>query len=245
MVDSNSSILPNLSIDSSNPLYLHPSDHPGMILVSKFFSGTGFGAWKSAIKIALSAKKKLGFTSNTLTMPILWNELNTRYGQANRAKFYQLQKNHCQITQGSSAAQLFAKREEDQRLIKFLVGLTPSYDMIKINILMMQQLLSISHACGILIQDEKQKEIHTITDFIASSASMYASSEAPTSGGTRENKRALVYSHCKKNGHSINKCYKLIGFPKNLKLNKGMKFTNLADDQGKMVIRINLNNSKP
>ncbi|XP_076943273.1 uncharacterized protein LOC143613465 [Bidens hawaiensis] len=91
--------------------------------------------------IALSAKNKLGFINNTLTMPeneqqlaiwqrcndmviswilktltgdisssvlyaenaqILWNELNSRYGQANGAKFCQLQKNLCQMTQGSS-----------------------------------------------------------------------------------------------------------------------------------------------
>ncbi|XP_076922179.1 uncharacterized protein LOC143604786 [Bidens hawaiensis] len=118
-----------MSFDSSNPLYLHPSDHPGMILVSKFFGGTRFGAWKRAMMIALSAKNKLGFINNTLTMPnneqqmvvwqhfndmvisrifitltrdisdsvlyaetaqILWNELNSRYGQANGANFYQL-----------------------------------------------------------------------------------------------------------------------------------------------------------
>ncbi|XP_076925997.1 uncharacterized protein LOC143589015 [Bidens hawaiensis] len=90
---------------------------------------------------ALSAKNKLGFINNTLTMPVnelhlvIWqhcndmviswilntlshdirdsvlyaettqvlrHELNTRYGQENGPKFYQLQKNLCQITQGSS-----------------------------------------------------------------------------------------------------------------------------------------------
>ncbi|XP_076942002.1 uncharacterized protein LOC143611727 [Bidens hawaiensis] len=97
------------------------------------------------------------------TAQILLNELNSRYDQANGAKFYQLQKNL--ITQGSSdiatyfakmksdwdelnaintipscnygAAQFFAKRDEDQRPIQFLLGLNPSYDMIRSNILMM------------------------------------------------------------------------------------------------------------
>ncbi|XP_076943782.1 uncharacterized protein LOC143614151 [Bidens hawaiensis] len=120
------------------------------------------------------------------TTQILWNELNTRYDQANGARFYQLQKNLCQITQ---AAQLFVKREEDQRLIQFLVGFNPSYDTIRSNILIMQPLPSINRAYGILIQDETQKEIHTTTDFIASSESMNASSKGPTSGVTRENRR--------------------------------------------------------
>ncbi|XP_076906769.1 uncharacterized protein LOC143563001 [Bidens hawaiensis] len=138
------------------------------------------------------------------TAQILWNELISRYGKANGAKNYQLQKNLCQTTQGSidiatyfakmksiwdelnaintipsctcGVAHAFSKRDEDKRLIQFLFGLNLSYDMIRSNILMMQPLPSINRTYGILIQDEKQKVIHTITDFIASSASMNASS---------------------------------------------------------------------
>lgn len=54
------------NIDSSNPLYLHQSDHPAMILVSKAFDGTGFGAWKRSMTIALSAKNKLSFVDGKL-----------------------------------------------------------------------------------------------------------------------------------------------------------------------------------
>ncbi|XP_076896727.1 uncharacterized protein LOC143549813 [Bidens hawaiensis] len=117
------------------------------------------------------------------TAQILWNELNSRYGQPNGARVYQLQKNLCQITQGShdistyfskiksnwdelnaintipaytcGVAHAFVKREEDQRLIQFLVGLNPSYDMIRSNILMMQPLPPIDRAYGILMQVEK------------------------------------------------------------------------------------------
>ncbi|XP_076908531.1 uncharacterized protein LOC143565450 [Bidens hawaiensis] len=160
------------------------------------------------------------------TAQTLWNELNSRYGQASGARVYQLQKNLCQISQGSSdiatyfakmkyhwdelnavnsipsctcgAAHTFAKREEDQRLIQFLVGLNPNYDMIRSNILMMQPLPSIDRAYGIVIQDEKQREIHTTTiDFIASSASMHVNTGGP-----------------------------------NYKFAKGKKFANLAEEQG-------------
>ncbi|XP_076955974.1 uncharacterized protein LOC143630989 [Bidens hawaiensis] len=178
------------------------------------------------------------------TAQSLWNELNSRFGQANGAMFYLLQKNLCQITRGSKdistyfakmksnwdelnaintitsctcgAAYFFAKREEDQRS----------------NILMMQPLPYVNRAYGILMQDEKQKEIHTITDFTTSSTSMNASSGGLTSGETGETRRALVCTHCKRNGHSVNKCYKLIGFPKDFKFTKGKKFANLAEDQG-------------
>ncbi|XP_076919388.1 uncharacterized protein LOC143580172 [Bidens hawaiensis] len=198
----NTSFVQNLVIDSSNPFYLHPSDYPGMILVSKFFDGNGYGAWKRAMSIALSAKNKLGVLYAE-TAQNLWNELNSRYGQASGVRVYQLQKNIYQISQVSSdiatyfakkksnwdelnvvnsipsctcgAVHAFSKREEDQRLIQCLVGLNPSYDMIRSNILMMQPIPSIDRSYGILIQDEKQREIHTTTtDFIVSSASMHA-----------------------------------------------------------------------
>ncbi|XP_076950879.1 uncharacterized protein LOC143623998 [Bidens hawaiensis] len=176
------------SIDSSNPLYLHASDHPGMLLVSKSFDGTGFNAWKRAMSIALSAKNKLRFVTgdvpipsiptqqqlwqrcndmviswilNTLSKDIsesvlytqtahqLWTELDDRYNQENGANLYQLQKNLCQISQGNSDiatyftkvksnwdelnalsgipsctcgnSVLIAKREEQQRLVQFLM----------------------------------------------------------------------------------------------------------------------------
>ncbi|XP_076939220.1 uncharacterized protein LOC143607795 [Bidens hawaiensis] len=174
--------------------------------------------------IALSAKNKIGFINNTLTMPeyeqqlkiwqrcndlviswilntltrdisdsvlyaeasqILWNELNSRYGQANGAKFFQFQKNLCQSTQGRSNIS--------------------TYGTIGSNILMMQPIPSISSAYGILMQDEKQNEIHTTIDFTTTSASTSERSGAPTSGGIGENRRTLACTHCKKNGHSVNK----------------------------------------
>uniref|UniRef100_A0A251V5W0 Putative gag-polypeptide of LTR copia-type n=1 Tax=Helianthus annuus TaxID=4232 RepID=A0A251V5W0_HELAN len=59
----------NNQIDSSNPLYLHPSDHPGMLLVSKLFDGSGFGAWKRSISIALSVNNKLCFVNGEIEAP--------------------------------------------------------------------------------------------------------------------------------------------------------------------------------
>ena len=56
-------------ITSLDPLYLHPSDHPGMQLGTTQFDGSNFGSWKKAITIALSAKNKLGFVNGKVTKP--------------------------------------------------------------------------------------------------------------------------------------------------------------------------------
>ncbi|XP_035830652.1 uncharacterized protein LOC118479895 [Helianthus annuus] len=277
------------SIDESNPLYLHPSDHPGMILVSKQFDGTGFGSWKRAMMIALSAKNKLGFVTGTVTnssnsdlwqrcndMVIswiintlareisesvlyvqtasqLWKELNDRYGQANGTKFYQLQKSLCEISQGNSniasyftkikciwdeisslytippcscgTYQEMVKREEEQRLIQFLMGLNSTYDAIRGNILMMQPLPSISQAYALLIHDEKQKEIHPATQSFTEASAMHVQNQ---SQGNSYNKpgdlKKVICENCKKPGHATNKCYRLIGFPKDFKFTKPKRF---------------------
>ncbi|XP_009763371.1 uncharacterized protein LOC107793847 [Nicotiana tabacum] len=56
-------------IDSSHPFFLHPSDYPGMNLVSSSFDGKSYGVWRRAVVIALSAKNKLGFIDGTLSIP--------------------------------------------------------------------------------------------------------------------------------------------------------------------------------
>lgn len=56
-------------MDPSSPLYLNPSDNPGTVLVSKCFDGTGFGPWRRAMVIALSAKNKLGFVDGSCAKP--------------------------------------------------------------------------------------------------------------------------------------------------------------------------------
>ncbi|XP_022030483.1 uncharacterized protein LOC110931392 [Helianthus annuus] len=229
----NSQLIPPM--DSSNPLFLHPSDHPGMILVSKQFDGTGFGSWKRAMSIALSAKNKFGFVDGSVTIstnPSLWSRCNDM-----------LQKSICEISQGSSdiatyftkiksirdelsslsevpacscgAYAVIAKKEEEEKLIQFLMGLNSSYDNydnVRANILMMQPLPSINKAYSLLVQDENQKEIHPVSQAFPDVSSMNVQ--------TRSDSKKPVCSHCKKPGHSVNKCYRLIGFPKDFKFNK-------------------------
>ncbi|KAJ0587501.1 putative transcription factor interactor and regulator CCHC(Zn) family [Helianthus annuus] len=270
---SSETINTSMTIDSSNPLYLHPSDHPGMILVSKSFDGTGFGAWKRAMTIALSAKNKLGFVTGHLSREIgasvlyvesahqLWMELNDRYGQVNGAKFYQLQKNLCEIVQGNcdvatyftklktnwdelnainvippctcATAHLIAKRDEDQRLMQFLMGLNSCYDTVRGNILMMQPLPSLNQAYSLVIQDEKQREIHAASMFHSESASMNVSSQIHSTQYSRyDNKKSIICSNCKKNGHHASKCYRLIGFPKDFKFTKSRRgAANMVGDE--------------
>lgn len=56
-------------VDISNPLFIHHSNHPSMMLVSKPLNGDNYSTWSYATKISLSAKNKLGFVDGIVTQP--------------------------------------------------------------------------------------------------------------------------------------------------------------------------------
>ncbi|XP_015164401.1 uncharacterized protein [Solanum tuberosum] len=56
-------------IDASHPVFLSPSDSPGINMIKTTFDGFNFGSWKRGILISLSAKNKLGFINGTCKCP--------------------------------------------------------------------------------------------------------------------------------------------------------------------------------
>lgn len=110
----------------------------------------------------------------------MWNELGDRFGQSNGARWFQLQKDICFITQGNSdiatyytklkkiwdelalvsnlprcscgAVQELTKYEQNQKLIQFFIGLNSEYNVTRGNILLMRPLPSVPVAYGLLIQ---------------------------------------------------------------------------------------------
>jgi len=59
------------TINFNHPYYLHPSDSPGMTLISAVFYGRGYPGLTRSILIALSAKKKPGFINGSCKVPDL------------------------------------------------------------------------------------------------------------------------------------------------------------------------------
>lgn len=57
------------AVDSSHAFYIHPSDYPGMNLVSTISDGKSYGGWRRSVVLTLSAKNKLGFIDGSLAYP--------------------------------------------------------------------------------------------------------------------------------------------------------------------------------
>ncbi|CAL9031134.1 unnamed protein product [Prunus brigantina] len=59
----------NSVMESSNPLFIHSSDHPGLLLVSKKLNGDNYATWQRSMVIALTAKNKIGFVDGCIEQP--------------------------------------------------------------------------------------------------------------------------------------------------------------------------------
>lgn len=60
------------AITSDHPLFLHQTDHPGLILISKKLTGSdNYSSWKRSMVIALNAKNKMKLITGEFPEPTL------------------------------------------------------------------------------------------------------------------------------------------------------------------------------
>lgn len=58
-----------MSMDVNHPYYLHPSDNPGMQLITVMLTENNYNRWHRSMEIALSSKLKLGFVDGSCSPP--------------------------------------------------------------------------------------------------------------------------------------------------------------------------------
>ncbi|XP_009794172.2 uncharacterized protein LOC142164819 [Nicotiana tabacum] len=57
------------NFDSTTPLYMHPSESDGTMLVPMVFDGIGYRSWKKGVLRALLVKNKVGFITGKCKKP--------------------------------------------------------------------------------------------------------------------------------------------------------------------------------
>lgn len=57
------------TLDSTSPLYMHPSESARSMLVPVAFDGTGYRSWRRGILRVLSVKNKVGFITGKYKKP--------------------------------------------------------------------------------------------------------------------------------------------------------------------------------
>ncbi|GKA02635.1 cysteine-rich receptor-like protein kinase 8 [Tanacetum coccineum] len=67
-----------------HPLYFHPNDHPGLLLIAKKLNGSdNYGTWKRSMLIALSDKNKLKLINGEYDEPTVDSPLRAYWERAN------------------------------------------------------------------------------------------------------------------------------------------------------------------
>lgn len=125
--------------------------------------------------------------------------------------------------------------QQRRRIIQFLMKLDGKYQQTRSSILIMKDLPTVSEAYRILIQEQTHQEISKITHTIEQDTSMacrvekrknydnkYKKNEKYASGSKKSN-TTLFCENCKIHGHTIDRCWKVHGYPQGFKNNSWKK----------------------
>ncbi|XP_020527272.1 uncharacterized protein LOC110007857 [Amborella trichopoda] len=93
------------------------------------------------------------------------------------------------------------------------MGLNDSCELVRANILLMEPLPPVFKAYSLVLQEERQRDIHLIAPNTEAVAFVITKQSSSKKGGTRP---PLHYDFCHKDNHTKDRCYKLIGYPKRL-----------------------------
>ncbi|TMW89362.1 hypothetical protein EJD97_017268, partial [Solanum chilense] len=236
-------------IDINNPLYIHPSDNPSLILVPVSFEGVGYRSWRRGVMRSLSVKNKLGFITGEFKRPsstspqfrqwercdnMIQKDINDlSQGVLDVNVYYTRMKklweelsnlsinNQCSCTCSCGGKEVMHKAEQDRRLIQFLMGLNEVYTVIRGNILMMNPLPSMAQAFALLVQEEKQREFKPHSQMFAEGSSLNSSLHVGSSNQSCGRVNSTTASSSNSTG---GRCYKLHGYPNQNNTSNGQGF---------------------
>ncbi|XP_061368074.1 uncharacterized protein LOC133311079 [Gastrolobium bilobum] len=170
----------------------------------------------------------------------IWMDLKERFQQGNGPRIFQLKSQITTLTQGALDVNTYYTRlktlwdelkefepmpsctcgglkawtlyREHERSLQFLMGLNDSFSSTRAQILLMEPLPSLGRVFSLVVQEERQRNIH-------SHHSVGYPSSVPTVNATQMpgKPRRPFCTHCSMTGHTIEKCFHLHGYPPGFK----------------------------
>lgn len=162
----------------------------------------------------------------------IWNDLHTRFHKSNLPRLYKLRHQLHSLRQGSMDLSSYHTKKqslweelnslnapartieglmaqnESNRVIDFLMGLNDSYDHVRSQIIMKKSLPTLSEVYNILDQEDSQRSAKTFSQTPVDASTFQLSAYG---------RPRLVCTHCKGVGHVVDRCYKIHGYPPELK----------------------------
>ncbi|XP_017974499.1 PREDICTED: uncharacterized protein LOC108661577 [Theobroma cacao] len=173
----------------------------------------------------------------------IWETLKCRFSLPDGVRICNLQHTLNGITQGSRSVDLyfielnsvweelrsvrplpkctcggfqeFVDQMAKDNIFRFLNGLNDSFSALRSQIIMMKPFPSLDKAYNLVLKEENQRNFHVTVQPLSETAAMSVVASEKSKG-----KSDFLCSHCGKKGHLKEKCYRLIGFPADVKFNK-------------------------
>lgn len=122
----------------------------------------------------------------------------------------------CCANPACDSSRHIADRDEQDQVLKFLMGLNDSFTATRGQILMLDPKPSIAKAFNLVSQEERQRSMKSTSTVICQASQENISNDAfvaAYSGGYNKQRSRPICSHCGLLGHTVNRCYKLHGYP--------------------------------
>ncbi|XP_022154608.1 uncharacterized protein LOC111021831 [Momordica charantia] len=212
-----------------NPYYLHHTDNTELVLVTQPLTEENYSSWSRSMLIALSIKNKLGFIDGSISRPIgellpawihnnhvviawilnsvskeisssilfsesardIWIDLKERFEKSNGPRIFQLKRDLAQLWQNQQSVSLYFTK------------LKAVWD----ELIQYRPLCSCSCVSS---SPSPTASLALAVQHSAHSSKTMTKSLATTSKGKKERP---FCTHCGLFGHTIDRCYKLHGYP--------------------------------
>ncbi|KAI5332290.1 hypothetical protein L3X38_022419 [Prunus dulcis] len=177
----------------------------------------------------------------------IWEDLKERFSQLNAPRIFEIQRTIASLSQEQMSVAVYytkikslwdelssysdvpacscgamkkhVEQEERNSLMQFLMGLNESYSAIRGQILLMQPLPKVRKAYSLITQEEKQRDLGSSQAITEPAAMAVRNNHRSNSSG----RKPLHCSHCDQDHHTVDKCYKLHGYPPGHRLHKSGK----------------------
>ncbi|XP_016511295.2 uncharacterized protein LOC107828489 [Nicotiana tabacum] len=190
-----------------------------MELEDRYGQPSGIRVYQVKKELASISQGSMNIPEYYARMKYIWDELSVLNVYSD---------SHCTCGGGKLDIQ---KREEDQKVYQFLMGLNEGYANAIRNLLMMSPFSTINKTYSLLVTDERQREIQPhSSQFSSESASFSAGSQRSFQKPFQKNfqpktsfdsrRPSVVCSYCNKPDHTAERCYRKHGFPPNFQFTR-------------------------
>ncbi|GJZ62667.1 cysteine-rich receptor-like protein kinase 8 [Tanacetum coccineum] len=175
----------NDEISSNHPLYLHQTDHPGLLLISKKLTGSdNYSSWKRSIMIALNAKNKMKLVNGEFPEPSIESNLRAIW-ESNNDMLISWILNIMKATPISEVK--FCLCNLYPQLQKPILWPSTSY----------LQIYTLPRQSNLNTNSERRNNVNLNTSYERRSVF----------------RKGAYYGNYRKEGHYQEECYKIVGYP--------------------------------